>query len=242
IARYRPPDPRRADLYADAERAIRDFGGERWIVGVTVTTIFECAWALRGFERLLLDLLEDPDRADAILEIPHRYHLEAAKRLVAMGADMIWIGDDVGTQRGMLISPAMWRRFLKHRMAAFISGLRAVRRDIAVAYHSDGDISPIIGDLIEVGVDVLNPVQPGCMDPAALKRAFGDRLSFWGAIDEQHTLPFGTPADVAREARERIETLGAGGGYIIGPTHNIQLDTPLENFFALVGEVTGSCR
>jgi len=240
IATYASPDPRRADLYADAERALRDFGGERWIVGVTVTTVFECAWALRGLERLLLDLLEDPDRADAILEIPHRYHLEAAKRLVHLGVDMIWIGDDVGTQRGMLIAPEMWRRFLKPRMAAFIAEIRDIRRDIVIAYHSDGDIRPIIGDLIEVGVNVLNPVQPGCMDPAALKREYGDRLSFWGAIDEQHTLPFGTPADVAREARERIETLGAGGGYIIGPTHNVQLDTPIENFFALVHAVMGA--
>jgi len=237
IHSYRPPDPTRPELYREAEQVIRDFKDEYWIVGVTVTTIFETAWALRGYERLLMDFALNPELAERILEIPYRYHLTAAKELVRMGVDMIWIGDDVGAQRSMLISPAHWRRYLKPRMANFISELKRLNPAVKVAYHSDGNIYPIIPELIEIGLDVLNPVQPASMDPARLKREFGDRLCFWGSIDEQHTLPFGSPEDVRREVIQRLETLGAGGGLIIGPTHHVQLDTPLENFWAMVNTV-----
>jgi uroporphyrinogen-III decarboxylase len=154
-----------------------------------------------------------------------------------MGVDMIWIGDDVGSQRAMLMSPRTWRRYLKPRMAHFIATLKAINPQLKVAYHSDGAIWPIVPDLIEIGLDVLNPVQPACMDPARLKREFGDRLCFWGSLDEQHTLPFGTPDDVDREVLERLRTIGAGGGLILGPTHHVQLDTPLANFWAMVKSI-----
>ena len=234
VSSYRPPDPRRPELYCDAEQVVRDFKDEYWIVGVTVTTIFETAWALRGLEQMLLDMVTDPDLAEAIFDIPFHYHLTAAKKLVELGVDMIWTGDDVGTQHRMLISPQMWRRFLKPRMARFFAELKAINPGVKVAYHSDGDIRPIIPELIEIGLDVLNPVQPASMDPAELKAAYGERLCFWGSIDEQHTLPFGAAVDVQAEVLERLHTLGAGGGLILAPTHHVQLDTPMENFQAMV--------
>jgi uroporphyrinogen-III decarboxylase len=137
----------------------------------------------------------------------------------------------------MLISPAMWRRYLKPRMATFIAELKAINPRVRVAYHSDGDISPIIPELIEIGIDVLNPVQPRSMDPAVIARRFGDRLCFWGTIDEQHTLPFATPATVQAEVLERLRTVGRNGGLILAPTHHVQLDTPLENFWAMVDTI-----
>ena len=237
IQSYKPPDPNRPDLYREARLALENFKEEYWIVGVTVTTVFECAWALRGYERLLMDLVERPDIAEQILSIPYRYHLKAARRLARMGCDMIWIGDDMGGQKSMLISPSLWRRVFKPKVADFIHAVKSERSDIKVAYHSDGNIEPIIPDLIEAGLDVLNPVQPGPMDPAALKSRYGDRLSFWGSIDEQHTLPFGTVQDVQNEVVLRLMTLGRGGGLIIGPTHHVQLDTPLENFSAMVDTI-----
>jgi uroporphyrinogen decarboxylase len=235
---YQGPDPHRPELYQDAARTIQDFKDEYWIVGVTVTTIFECAWALRGYERLLSDFVLKPEIAEHILEIPYRYHLAAARKLVEMGVDMIWIGDDVGTQSRMLISPNHWRKYLKPRLANFIAELKAINPQVKVAYHSDGYIYPIIPELIEIGLDVLNPIQPASMDPARLKKEFGDRLCFWGSIDEQHTLPFGTPEDVRAEVRTRLKTIGESGGLIIGPTHHVQLDTPMENFWAMVNTVT----
>ena len=237
IESYVPPDPNRDGLYGEAEWVIGEFKDEYWIVGVTVTTMLETAVALRGLEKLMMDMVLDPELADRILDIPYRYHLTAARRLVGMGVDMIWIGDDVGTQRGMLISPELWRRYLKPRVAEFIRTIKDVSPGLKVAYHSDGNIHSIIPELIEIGIDVLNPVQPACMDPARIKAEFGDRLSFWGTIDEQHTLPFGSPDDVRQEVRQRLATVGKGGGLILGPTHHVQLDTPLENFRALVETV-----
>jgi len=231
---YQPPDPTRPGLYHESERVLRDLGSEYWIVGVTVTTIWETAWALRGLEQMLMDLVEDPDLADRILDIPYHYHLAAARKLTQMGVDMIWIGDDIGAQHGMLMAPELWRRFLKPRLANFIQTVKQINPRAKVAYHSDGNIYAIIPDLIEIGLDVLNPVQPASMDPSQLKKDFGDKLCFWGTIDEQHTLPFGTPTEVAQEVRHRLETVGRDGGLIIGPTHHVQLDTPLENFWAMV--------
>jgi uroporphyrinogen decarboxylase len=240
ISQYQGPDPTRPALYQDAQATLDQFRDEYWIVGVTVTTIWETAWALRGYARMLQDLVENPDLADSILEIPYRYHLYAAKRLVNMGVDMVWLGDDVGAQRSMLISPRHWRKYLKPRLANFISELKAINPELKVAYHSDGDIRAVIPELIEIGIDVLNPIQPACMDPAELKRLYGDKLCFWGTIDEQETLPFGTPETVRAEVATRLRTVAKGGGAILGPTHHVQLDTPMENFWAMVEGITGT--
>jgi len=240
ISGYRPPDPNRPELYTDAAQVVANFKEDYWIVGVTVTTILETAWALRGLQQMLLDMALDPDVANHLLDIPYHYHLAAAKKLVELGVDMIWTGDDIGSQNEMMISPRMWRQYLKPRMANFISELKSINPEIKIAYHSDGNIKRIIPELIEIGVDVLNPIQPASMDPAEIKGEFGDRLCFWGSIDEQHTLPFGFPADVAAEVRKRMETIGRGGGLILAPTHHVQLDTPLENLWAMVNTIAGT--
>jgi uroporphyrinogen decarboxylase len=240
IDSYQPPDPNRDELYDEARRVIKTFKDEYWIVGVTVTTIWETAWALRGLEKMLMDLVLNPDLANRILDIPHQYHLTAAKRLTQMGVDMIWIGDDVSTQQGMLINPEMWRQLFKPRMAGFIAALKEINPEVKVAYHCDGDLYPIIPDLIEIGLDVLNPIQPACIDPAKIKQDFGDKLCFWGTIDEQYTLPFGSAAEVENEVKKRLATIGKNGGLILGPTHHVQLDTPMENFQAMVNTITNS--
>ena len=233
ITRYTPPDPTRPELYEEPKRVVERFGGEYWIVGVAVTTIFECAWALRGLDQLLVDFHLDPDLAHTVLDIPYRYHKEVAKRLTRAGVDMLWFGDDIGTQKAMLFSPDTWRTFLKPRLADIISEVRAINPGIKIAYHSDGVIDPVIPELIEIGIDVLNPIQPASMDPARLAREYGDKLCFWGTIDEQYTLPFGTPEEVRAEVRSRLKEVGKNGGLILGPTHHVQLDTPLENFWAM---------
>jgi uroporphyrinogen decarboxylase len=238
IDTYKGPDPNRPELYTEAARVIQEYKAEYWIVGVTVTTIFETAWALRGLDQMMVDLMLNPELAERILDIPYHYHLTAAKKLVEMGVDMIWTGDDVGAQSAMMISPNLWRQYFKPRMANFISSLKKINPQVKVAYHCDGVIYPIIPDLIEIGLDVLNPVQPASMDPERLKQEYGDKLCFWGSIDEQHTLPFGSPAEVEAEVRKRLKTLGKDGGLIIGPTHHVQLDTPIENFWAMVNAIT----
>jgi uroporphyrinogen decarboxylase len=238
IQSYQPPDPHRPELYKASAQMIQDFKDDYWIVGVTVTTIFETAWALRGLEQTLFDMSVNPDLANFLLDIPYHYHLSAARKLVELGVDMVWTGDDVGSQNQMMISPRMWRQYFKPRMANFISELKALNPSLKIAYHSDGNIEPIIPELIEIGVDVLNPIQPASMDPAKIKKKFGDKLCFWGTIDEQHTLPFGTPDEVIHEVRQRLETVGYDGGLILAPTHHVQLDTPLENFWAMINAIT----
>jgi len=240
IASYQSPDPNRAELYTHVADIVARFQDEYWIGGAAVCTVFETAWALRGLEQLMIDLVLSPDIVEGLLDIPFRYHSAVATKLVELGVDMVWLGDDMGSQDRMLMSPKTWRRFFKPRMAKLISKLKAINPDVKVAYHSDGMILPIVPDLIEIGLDILNPIQPKSMDPAKVKEKFGDRLCFWGTIDEQETLPFGTPGDVRAEVLLRLETIGRDGGLIIGPTHSVQLDTPLENFWAMVNTVTGT--
>ena len=237
IEKYISPDPHREELYKPLERVLNIYGKEFCIMGVVVCTIFEGAWSIRGMEKLLIDMLLNEAIANYVLDIPFKYHLEVAKRLVRMGVDIIWLGDDVGTQRTMLMSPTLWRKYLKPRMGIICQELKKINPSLKIAYHSDGYIYPIIDELIEIGIDVLNPIQPKAMDPIYLKKRYGNKLSFWGSLDEQYTLPFGTSEEVKKEVIERIKTIAPGGGFIISPCQHVQLDTPLENFMAFINTV-----
>jgi uroporphyrinogen decarboxylase len=239
IDSYQAPDPARPELYTAVEETVRDFGDDYWIVGSCQTTIWETAVALRGFETILMDLLCEPELVSRLLDIPQHYHTEVCRRLAKAGVDMIWLGDDLGAQHAMIMAPDQWRQVLKPRFADLIAGLKEINPDIKIAYHTDGYVEPVIPDLIEIGVDVLNPVQPASMDPAELKRKFGMHLSFMGTMDVQDTLPFGSPDDVRREVAERLRTVGQNGGLILAPTHHVQLDTPIENLMALVETARG---
>lgn len=202
-------------------------------------TVFETCWKLRGLENFLVDMLVNKEFAEALLDRVTGMMVDNAAFLADCGVDMLQLGDDIGSQRALMVSPETYREWLKPRLARIIASARSVNPDILVFYHSDGYIYPVIEDLIETGVDILNPVQPECMDPAAVKREFGDRLSFWGTIGTQTTMPFGTPEDVRSEVKERIETVGSNGGLLIAPTHVLEPDVPWENieaFFEAVEE------
>jgi uroporphyrinogen decarboxylase len=202
-------------------------------------TLFECAWLLRGMENLLSDFLVNPDMATALLDHLTASGVACAVRLAQAGIDVLLTGDDVGMQHQMMMSPQLWRKWLKPRLAEIIAAAKSVNPDLLVFYHSDGNIEPIIPELIEIGVDILNPVQPECMDPARLKQEYGDRLAFWGTMGTQTTMPFGTPEEVRATVKERIETVGQGGGLLLAPTHVIEPDVPWENveaFFEAVEE------
>ncbi|MHB8278314.1 MAG: uroporphyrinogen decarboxylase family protein [Candidatus Humimicrobiaceae bacterium] len=231
IDSYIAPDPTIEDRYKPSKELIDEYGNEFAIMGVIVCTIYETAWALRGLEKLMMDFVLNEELANRILDIPFNYHLTAGKKLVKLGVDIIWTGDDMGGQEGMLISPQLWRKYFKPRMAKLYSDLKSINPNLKIAYHSDGNIYPIIDDLVEIGLDILNPIQPKSMDPYYLKKRYGKNLSLWGTIDIQETLPFGTTQDVENEVKERIKNLAPNSGFIISPTHHVQIDTPLENFF-----------
>jgi uroporphyrinogen decarboxylase len=158
--------------------------------------------------------------------------------------DMIKIGDDLGSQVGLLMSPAMYRRILKPVHADYIAFIRE-RTAAKVLFHTDGDVYDLLDDFVEIGVDILNPVQAsagGMSDFAGLKRRFGDRLVFCGGMDTHHVLPHGTPDDVRAEVRRVMSTLGPGGGFMLGAVHTVMGDVPPENVLAMVDEVESSGR
>jgi uroporphyrinogen decarboxylase len=163
--------------------------------------------------------------------------MDAGAVLVRYGVDVIWIGDDFGAQDRLLISPEMFREFFKPRYLKLFSYLKSINPDLKFAFHTDGYVIPIMKDLIETGVNILNPVQPQSMDPARLKRDFGKELTFWGTIDNQGTMPFGTVEDVINETKLRLKTVAPGGGLILGPSHNVQPQVPVENIMAFYNTV-----
>jgi len=198
--------------------------------------IFEAAWQLRGLDTFLMDMVLDPALPRRIMERLTEITEEVTERfLQAAGSriDMLYFYDDVAAQNALLISREMWLQQIR----PFHSRLAAVgkKHGIPVMYHCDGAVYPLIADLIDIGIDVLNPVQPDAtgMDHPRLKEEFGSRLSFHGGIDIIRTLPSGTPADVRQEVRRRIAELGGDGGYIMAGSHHIQSDTPLQNVYAM---------
>lgn len=200
-------------------------------------TIFEKAWRIRGMEELMMDIVFNPELVECLFDQIARRTGYLAKRYAEAGVDIIQFGDDVGSQHGMLISPQHWRKYLKPRMTKIIADVKNANPELLVFYHSDGNIEPVIPDLIEIGVDILNPVQPECMDIAGLKTMYGHQLSFWGGIGVQTTMPFGTPSEVRAAVRQLIAVAGKGGGLLVAPAHLIERDVPWHNVEAFVEAV-----
>jgi uroporphyrinogen decarboxylase len=232
LASYRPPDPEEPRQYDKIASLIARYGKTHAIVGGVASSVFEGPWYLRGMDSFLQDLLINKDYAHRLIDTVMDFHLKAGLRLIRMGCDILCAGDDVGTQDRMLISPELWREFVKPRYGYLFGEYKRANPNLKIAAHICGYIEPIIDDLIEVGLDILNPIQPLAMDPAALKKRFGKRLTFWGAVDDQKVLPFGSPSEVEAEVKLRLSQLAPGGGYILCPSHNIQPTTPMENVHA----------
>jgi uroporphyrinogen decarboxylase len=190
-------------------------------------------------EKLLIDMAMGKPYVEALIEKTGNFSLAIGKKLVSMGVDGIWAGDDFGGQTGMLISPKMWRKYFKEPYRKIYAELKAINPDVVIMQHCDGAVAPILGEWIEVGLEVFNPVQPNVPghEPEDLKSQFGDRLSFWGAIDQQNLLPFGTPEQIEADVKAKIDVLGEGGGYMCSPAHIIQADTPMENVEAFIAAV-----
>ncbi|MCO6449907.1 MAG: hypothetical protein J5I90_03860 [Caldilineales bacterium] len=236
IEAYEFPDPLAEGRYDDAAMYIETFGDEFFIWGDVEVTLFALMRNLVGMEKLLVDMAKGEPYLDALADKCQAFSLAVASKLVALGVDGIWAGDDYGAQNNMLISPTMWRRYFKERHRAMYVALKAINPDLIIAHHSDGAVAKILDEWIEAGMDVFNPVQPGVPghEPEDLKRQFGARLSFWGGIDQQKLLPFGTPDQIATEVKRHIDILGEGGGYMIAPAHIIQADTSAENVQAFL--------
>jgi uroporphyrinogen decarboxylase len=233
------PDPLAEGRFDDAARYIERYKDDYFIIGDMELTMFDMMQQLVGLEKLLMDMALEAPYLPVLIDKTRNFALAVGKRLVSMGVDGIWAGDDFGGQNGMLISPNMWRRYFKDCYREAYAELKAVNPNVIIMQHCDGAVAPILGDWIEVGLEVFNPVQPNVPghDPEDLKSQFGDRLSFWGAIDQQKLLPFGTPEQIEADVKAKIEVLGRGGGYLCAPAHIIQGDTSPENVEAFINAV-----
>lgn len=237
---YRWPDPDDPARYQGLQRQARELfeNTEYAIVGNTqLGSAFELNWYLTGLERFLTDMLLEPAFVEELiarsLEIQGKM---IARFLESVGVyiQVLGIGDDLGTQTGPLLSPDLYRRLIKPKTQRLIRSIKSQTK-AKILYHSCGSIVPFIPDFIELGIDALHPVQVSAegMNTRELKRKFGAKITFWGAIDTQYVLPRGAPDEVEKEVQERIHDLGPGGGYILAAVHNIQRDVPPENILAM---------
>ena len=195
---------------------------------------FEPVWGLRGFDTLMMDMASGEPLAARLFDRLRELSILAAEGVARAGADVMPVGADVATQRGPLMSRELWRTYIRPVMADSIQAAKRIKPDILVDYHSCGDVSAILDDLVETGIDILNPCQPEVMDIFELKRRYGNVLSFHGGIGVQSVLPYGTPGEVKDTVRRTIEIMGAGGGYICSPSHNLRPEIPWENVIAMV--------
>jgi uroporphyrinogen decarboxylase len=197
--------------------------------------VFEAAWYLTGMEKFLMGLANEEDYVFALMDRIMAYSIGVGKELLKLEPDIIWLGDDMGTQAGMLISPALWRRHIKPRLAGVIRSLRAADPTVKIAYHCCGSFYPIIPELIDIGIDILNALQPAAkdMELARLKREYGQDVCLWGGIDIQQIMPFGTMEEIEGEVKRVLAAAAPGGGYLLAGAHNIQPDTSAQKVVAL---------
>jgi uroporphyrinogen decarboxylase len=235
-------DPTRvAHVAAEAARLAAE---NRYAIMATPWLLFplERAFAMQGMDTFLMNLALHPDFAEALLwKIQERCKALMGHLLEALGdnVDVIKIGDDLGTQESLLMSPAMYRGVLKPIHADYIRSIRE-RTSAKIFFHTDGDVFPLIDDLVEMGVDILNPIQTSAgkmSNLEGLKARWGDRLTFCGGVDTHRILPTGTPDEVRAEVRRVIEILGPGGGYMVSSVHTVMDDVPAENILAMVDAV-----
>jgi len=197
-------------------------------------TIWETAWGLRDMSALMMDMATDDEKAVLVLDRVTENSVKLAAAYGRADVDFLHLGDDIGMQDAPMMSLEMYRAWLKPRLAKVIAAAREHKPDILILYHSCGFVEPFIPDLIDAGVDILNPVQPESMDFAKLHAEYGDVLSFNGTLGTQTTLPFGIPDDVREVVRKNLDIAGDKGGLVVAPTHVVEPEVPWENLEAYV--------
>jgi len=236
LAGFTFPDPPRPDDFSHYPRFIEE-NREYFILGYE-GHLFEVAWALRGMENLLVDMIQNPGFVDDLMDGITEYYLAVIDESMKYDIDAFTFGDDWGSQeKGLLMGPRLWRRFIKPRLARMFDRIKSAGKFVHL--HSDGDLSAIFDDLVEIGLDVYNPFQPEIMDVFEMKRRYGDKLCFHGGIGVQSLLPLGTPDEVRSTVKRMLEEIGDGGGYILAQAHpdGILADVPVENIVALIETV-----
>lgn len=234
VMAYPFPDFRKGDLSGQKESV--DALHERGLAagGGVQTTIWETSWYIRGMENLMMDMMSEDPIAEFILDTVTQQAVYRAVCFAKAGVDILFLGDDIGMQRGPMMSQELYCRWLKPRLKQVIDAARREKPDILVHYHSCGCATSFIPHLIEVGVDILNPIQPESMDFQEVYREFGGKVSFHGTIGTQTTMPFGTPEQVKEKVKEHMAIAKPYGGLLPAPTHLLEPEVPWENILAYV--------
>ncbi len=235
---YEFPDPAKI-MELDGVPAFLARNVDKFIIGAIGFSLYERAWILRGIEPVLMDFVENPSFVEELFDRIVDFNLVIVARMCRFPVDAFHFGDDWGQQKGLIISPKLWRKFFKKRLRRLYDAVHLA--GLPVSIHSCGDITGILPDLIEIGVNMVTPLQAEALDFNFLKREYGRDLTFWGGVSTQRTLPHGTPGDVRAEIRDRIRVLGKGGGYILAPSHELQADVPLANMLAFLDEARHPC-
>ena len=226
------PDGNGTEAQADAVKKLHDAG--RPVIGSMQCTVWETAWYMRGMENLMCDMMAEDPMAEILLDRVTDLAVQRAVSFARAGADVIFLGDDIGMQHTIMMSEGLYGEWLKPRLKRVIDAARAANPDVLIFYHSCGHVTELIPQLIEAGVDVLDPVQPECMDFRQIFDTFGDRLSFHGTIGTQSVMPFGTPDEVRRKVFEHLDIAGPSGGLYVCPTHLLEPEVPVENVAAYI--------
>lgn len=200
-------------------------------------SLYERAWTLRGMDTLLMDFILNADFVDTLLDKILEYNLKVIDTAAKYPIDCIMFGDDWGQQKGLIMGPKLWNRFIKPRVIIMYE--RVKKYGLYVAQHSCGDNYELFGDLIDMGLDIYNTFQPEIYNMGKFIKEFGNNITIYGGISTQGILSKGTPADVKCEVERMIGILGLNGGYIVAPTHQITTDIPIENIFAFIETVKG---
>ena len=229
ISLYPAPYLNESRLRAECEALLAEKGDRFCFAGIGFS-LFERLWSYTGMEDALVYMMAEPDFTHALLDRILDFNLRVIDILNDYPFDAVYFGDDWGQQRGMIMGPKLWRKFIKPRLAAMYA--RAKKNGKFIIQHSCGDIGEVFPDLIEIGLDCYQTVQPEIYDLREIKAKYGDRLAFWGAVSTQRDLPARTPEELRRIIHETAEIMRPGGGYILAPTHAVPQDVPPENVFA----------
>jgi uroporphyrinogen decarboxylase len=232
IKGFQFPDPAAPGITDYVAEVCSKHGDEYAILLASHLSVFERCWMLRGYDNFMMDLASDTGTADYLLDAVTDYQVGLAEHFCDTGIHCVQMGDDYGEQRGLVMSPRSWRRFFKPRLARIYDVYR--KAGIVVMQHSCGNVLAIIDDLVEIGLEVLHPVQSSVMPIRELADRWGDRLAFFGGIDTQRLMPFGTPEEIDAAVHDAVEILGRHGKYIIAPSQHILSDTAFENIDALI--------
>lgn len=227
------PDPHDPHILEEAAQIMAQEGQEYFIVPNFGWALFERAWSLRGMVEFFIDMGRDPGYAGELMDRITDINLVLIQRFIDLGVDGAYFGDDYGAQSNMMISPKMWRTLIKPRLARLFAPFREA--GLPIMMHSDGKIEAILPELVEIGLNVYNPVQPEVTEFSWLRTTFGDQLAYYGGVSTQTTLPFGKPADV-REAVAKVarELAPNGTGLLIAPSHRMMVDISMENVGAML--------